>query len=164
MVESYRGNGRYQELHGHSDRSPRKISIGFDRRSSGIRRLDTVHKCRKLSNGKNSIPYAFFFFEHGVKVLINGQCASAIRWAGFREYVYATSIDTLIEQGWGQIRINSIDVFQASFDLPHQSRLMGNLLTNETDPYFLWQYNSSYPCPAGCSRTEDGTSCHNHTT
>jgi tRNA(Arg) A34 adenosine deaminase TadA len=98
-----------------------------------------------------------------MKVLIKGQCASAIRWAGFREYVYATSIDTLIEQGWGQIRINSIDVFQASFDLPHQSRLMGNLLTNETDPYFLWQYNSSYPCPAGCSRTEDGTSCSSHT-
>lgn len=105
-----------------------------------------------------------FSFKDGMKVLTKGQCASAIRWTGFREYVYATSIDTLIEHGWGQIRIDSIDVFQASFDLPHQSRLMGNLLTNETDPYFLWQYNSSYPCPAGCSRTEDGTSCHSLTT
>ncbi|KAJ5464324.1 guanine deaminase [Penicillium daleae] len=86
-------------------------------------------------------------------------CASAIRWAGFREYVYGTSIDTLIQNGWGQIRISSFDVFEASFDLPSHARLMGNVLTNETDPYFLWQYDPSYPCPHGCSRTRDGTSC-----
>ncbi|CEJ59825.1 hypothetical protein PMG11_08428 [Penicillium brasilianum] len=86
-------------------------------------------------------------------------CASAIRWAGFREYVYGTSIDTLIQKGWGQIRISSTDVFEASFDLPSHARLMGNLLTNETDPYFLWQYDPNYPCPRGCSRTRDGTSC-----
>ncbi|KAJ5913663.1 guanine deaminase [Penicillium tannophilum] len=86
-------------------------------------------------------------------------CASAIRWAGFREYVYGTSIDTLIEKGWGQIRMPSIQIFEASFDLPTQSRLMGNVLINETDPYFLWQYDPTYPCPHGCSRTSDGTSC-----
>lgn len=38
-------------------------------------------------------------------------CASAIRWAGFREYVYGTTIDRLIETGWPQIRIASSDVF-----------------------------------------------------
>ncbi|KAH9898612.1 cytidine deaminase-like protein [Xylariomycetidae sp. FL2044] len=81
-------------------------------------------------------------------------CASAIRWAGFREYVYGTSIDTLIEKGWGQIRIASADVFQQSFDLPQASRLIGNVLTNETDPYFLWQYDPDYPCPEGCARVE----------
>ncbi|CRK28731.1 hypothetical protein BN1708_004714 [Verticillium longisporum] len=27
-------------------------------------------------------------------------CASAIRWAGFREYVYGTSIDELVRRGW----------------------------------------------------------------
>ncbi|KAI8935602.1 hypothetical protein NX059_008168 [Plenodomus lindquistii] len=79
-------------------------------------------------------------------------CASAIRWAGFKEYIYGTSIDTLIQQGWGQIRIPSIEVFRQSFDLPNQSRLIGEVLTNETDPYFLWQYNPDYPCPVGCSR------------
>lgn len=26
-------------------------------------------------------------------------CASAIRWAGFKEYIYGTSIDTLVERG-----------------------------------------------------------------
>ncbi|KAJ6099463.1 guanine deaminase [Penicillium canescens] len=86
-------------------------------------------------------------------------CASAIRWAGFREYVYGTSIETLIQKGWGQIRISSVDVFEASYDLPSQSRLMGGILANETDPYFLWQYDPSYPCPHGCSRTRDGSSC-----
>lgn len=82
------------------------------------------------------------------------ECASAIRWAGFREYIYGTSIETLVEQGWGQIRVSSLDIFRQSFDLPGQSRLIGGVLTNETDPYFLWQYNPDYPCPAGCSRSE----------
>lgn len=80
-------------------------------------------------------------------------CASAIRWAGFREYVYGTSIDTLIEKGWGQIRILSVEVFRQSFDLPNPSRLIAEVLTNETDPYFLWQYDPAYPCPKGCARS-----------
>ncbi|CAN8101206.1 unnamed protein product [Discula destructiva] len=84
-------------------------------------------------------------------------CAAAIRWAGFREYVYGTSIDTLIEKGWGQIRISSVEVFRQSFDLPYPSRLIAEVLTNETDPFFLWQYDTEYPCPAGCVRS--GGSC-----
>ncbi|KAJ5805425.1 guanine deaminase [Penicillium pulvis] len=86
-------------------------------------------------------------------------CASAIRWAGFREYIYGTSIATLIEKGWRQIRIASVDVFGASFDLPYSSRLIAGVLTDETDPYFLWQYDPTYPCPRGCSRTKGETSC-----
>ncbi|KAJ5920794.1 guanine deaminase [Penicillium verhagenii] len=86
-------------------------------------------------------------------------CASAIRWAGFREYIYGTSIAKLIEKGWGQIRIASVDVFEASFDLPYSSRLIGGVLTNETDPYFFWQYDRTYPCPQGCIRSKSGNSC-----
>ncbi|KAF2705211.1 guanine deaminase [Pleomassaria siparia CBS 279.74] len=86
-------------------------------------------------------------------------CASAIRWAGFREYVYGTSIDTLIEKGWGQIRIPSMEVFGQSFDLPYSSRLVAEVLTNETDPYFLWQFDPAYPCPEGCARSADGGTC-----
>ncbi|KAJ8515871.1 hypothetical protein ONZ45_g6767 [Pleurotus djamor] len=81
-------------------------------------------------------------------------CASAIRWSGFREYIYGTSIETLIEQGWGQIRVSSVEVFRQSFDLSSQARLMGEVLTNETDPIFSWQFNPDAPCPAGCSRVE----------
>lgn len=91
------------------------------------------------------------------KLTMDLQCASAIRWTGFREYIYGTSIDTLIRAGWGQIRVASIDIFRQSADLPSQTRLMGEVLTNETDPYFLWQYDPEYPCPAGCSR--GGESC-----
>lgn len=98
-------------------------------------------------------------FLVGVMMLIENKCASAIRWAGFREYVYGTSIDTLIRKGWGQIRIASVDVFRASFDLPSRTRLMGGVLANETDPYFLWQYDPTYPCPGGCSRSPDGMIC-----
>jgi len=80
-------------------------------------------------------------------------CASAIRWAGFSEYIFGTTIDTLVEQGWTQIRISSVDVFRQSSDLGTQTRLIGNILTNETDPLFQWQFNSQSPCPRGCARS-----------
>jgi tRNA(Arg) A34 adenosine deaminase TadA len=84
-------------------------------------------------------------------------CASAIRWAGFREYIYGTSIDTLIQAGWGQIRVSSLEIFEMSFDLPFQSRLMGNVLSNETDTFFKWQFDSEAECPIGCRRGEKGS-------
>lgn len=80
------------------------------------------------------------------------QCASAIRWAGFREYIFGTTMESLVQQGWTQIRVPSTEIFQRSFDLPNQARLMGNVLTNETDPLFFWQFNPGYPCPEGCAR------------
>ncbi|KAK2753718.1 hypothetical protein FQN55_000081 [Onygenales sp. PD_40] len=86
-------------------------------------------------------------------------CAAAIRWAGFKEYVYGTSIDSLIRTGWGQIRISSQEVFQQSYDLPSPSRLIAEVLTNETDPYFAWQYDPSAPCPRGCGRPGPGKGC-----
>ncbi|PVI02320.1 guanine deaminase [Periconia macrospinosa] len=81
-------------------------------------------------------------------------CASAIRWAGFKEYIYGTSIDTLVETGWGQIRVDSVEIVRQSFDLGHSTRLIGNVLVNETDPYFLWQYNPHQECPHGCKRSK----------
>lgn len=35
----------------------------------------------------------------------------------------------------------------------------GWFLVNETDAYFLWQYDLEYPCPASCSKTTSGSSC-----
>ncbi len=87
-------------------------------------------------------------------------CASAIRWAGFREYVYGSSIDTLIARGWTQIRISSLEVFRQSFDLSGAStRLLGNVLANETDGYFAWQFDGGVECPAGCERRSEGGRC-----
>ncbi|KAG4425292.1 hypothetical protein IFR04_001659 [Cadophora malorum] len=86
-------------------------------------------------------------------------CASAIRWSGFSECIFGTSINTLIAKGWGQIDIAAEEVFEESGDLPSSSKLLKEVLTNETDPYFLWQYDETYPCPKGCERTSDGSSC-----
>ncbi|KAK3318784.1 guanine deaminase [Apodospora peruviana] len=85
-------------------------------------------------------------------------CASAIRWAGFREYVYGTSIDTLITKGWGQIRISSLEVVSQSFDLSKPTRLLGGVLANETDQFFFWQFDPAHKCPEGCKRDESGGS------
>ncbi|KAI1649508.1 cytidine deaminase-like protein [Daldinia loculata] len=79
-------------------------------------------------------------------------CASAVRFAGFKEYVYGTSIDTLVERGWDQIQIPSAEVFRRSSGLPSSSTLIADVLTNETDPLFAWQNDPQYPCPRGCSR------------
>ncbi|KAG5293936.1 nucleoside deaminase, Fcy1p [Histoplasma capsulatum G186AR] len=63
-------------------------------------------------------------------------CAAAIRWAGFKEYVYGTSMETLIRMGWPQIRISSRGVFEHSTGLPSSSNIIGGILMNETDTYF----------------------------
>ena len=84
-------------------------------------------------------------------------CASAIRWAGFKEYIYGTSIDTLIEKGWGQIRISSTEVFRESMDLGTVSRLIPGVLTNETDVYFGWQFDPEGVCPSACARGDSGS-------
>ncbi|KAI0723473.1 cytidine deaminase-like protein [Earliella scabrosa] len=86
-------------------------------------------------------------------------CASAIRWSGFREYIYGTSIQSLVQQGWGQIRVSSIDIVRQSFDLPTPVRLLGEVLTNETDPLFFWQFNPDFPCPGGCARANNSGTC-----
>ena len=83
-------------------------------------------------------------------------CASAIRWAGFKEYVYGTSISRLIETGWGQIDIESSEVFRQSWNLGTSTKFIPEVLTNETDPYFLWQFQEDYPCPDHCGRGASG--------
>ncbi|KAB8079466.1 hypothetical protein BDV29DRAFT_164476 [Aspergillus leporis] len=64
-------------------------------------------------------------------------CASATRWAGFKKYVCGTSIDTPVKKNWGEIHISSKEVFEASFNLPSRTHLLGDVLANEADPYFF---------------------------
>lgn len=69
-------------------------------------------------------------------------CASAIRWAGFKEYIYGTTIQHNYNAGWGVITMSSYDVFQQTRQLPgFQTLMLGQILKNETDPLFSWQYN-----------------------
>ncbi|CAL3965872.1 unnamed protein product [Diplocarpon coronariae] len=86
-------------------------------------------------------------------------CAAAIRWSGFSECIFGTSIATLIAKGWRQIDMAAQEVLGRAGDLPSSTRLVPSVLTNETDPYFLWQYDEAYPCPRGCQRTSSGSSC-----
>ncbi|ORY65027.1 cytidine deaminase-like protein [Pseudomassariella vexata] len=95
-------------------------------------------------------------------------CASAIRWAGFKEYIYGTTIQHNYNVGWGVMTLSSYDVFQQSRQLPgYQTVMLGQILTNETDPLFSWQYNASAPCPNGCFRipsvARGGSTCSNTT-
>ena len=78
-------------------------------------------------------------------------CASAIRWSGFKEYIYGTTIQHNYNVGWGVMTLSSYDVFQQSRQLPgFQTSMLGQILTNETDPLFSWQYNevSAHPLAA----------------
>ena len=84
-------------------------------------------------------------------------CASAIRWSGFKEYIYATSIETLSEKGWDQIAISSKELFEKSEKLPKKTAWISDVLANETDDLFAWQFDESAPCPNGCAR--DGSKC-----
>ncbi|OHX00417.1 cytidine and deoxycytidylate deaminase zinc-binding region [Colletotrichum incanum] len=85
--------------------------------------------------------------------------------------------------GWGVMTLSSTpagssripltstsqyDVFQQSRQLPgYQTVMIGQILANETDPLFSWQYNASAPCPNECFRvpsvTRGGTTCSNVT-
>ena len=86
-------------------------------------------------------------------------CATAIRWARFKECVYATSIDRLIELGWEQLRISSREVFDRSGLLGTETALIGGVLANETDALFGWQAIEDGKCPSGCERPAAGGVC-----
>jgi len=77
-------------------------------------------------------------------------CAGAISWAGFREYIYATSIERLVELGWAQITIPSADVVGHG-PAAGKTRIVSGVLEAETDRLFAWQFRGG-KCPAGCER------------
>jgi hypothetical protein len=88
-------------------------------------------------------------------------CASAIRWSGFKEFIYGTSIDTLLKNGWGQTRLPSHEIVEHGWSFGTGVTVMGNVASEFTDPLFAWQYREDGPCPKGCSRihSERGTTC-----
>lgn len=54
--------------------------------------------------------------------------------------------------------LSSYDVFQQSRQLPgYQTVMLGQILTNETDPLFSWQYDESEACPNNCVRQHSET-------
>ncbi|KIV91770.1 hypothetical protein PV10_06276 [Exophiala mesophila] len=88
-------------------------------------------------------------------------CATAIRWAGFKDYVYATSLDTLVKQSWPQISLSSSQIFEKASSLPTKTRMVPHVLADETDPLFAWQFNENGKCPPGCRRSRIGEKTNN---
>lgn len=90
-------------------------------------------------------------------------CTGAIRQAGFKEYIYGTSINHLFEVGWGQILVPSHEIVAAGWPLPTTCKVIGSVGTEFTDPLFEWQYKEDVPCPNGCGRVlkvgEKTTTC-----
>ncbi|TKA72971.1 hypothetical protein B0A55_05311 [Friedmanniomyces simplex] len=86
-------------------------------------------------------------------------CASAIRWAGFRECVFGTSIATLAKFGWSQIDLTSHDLFKHTAGLKTRTKLLGGVLSDETDGLFAWQFDEHVQCPAGCERGDAQRIC-----
>ena len=84
-------------------------------------------------------------------------CASSIRWSGFRECIFATSIDSLVDMGWVQIDLRSREVFARSQGLSNRmTSLLGGVLTDVTDGMFSWQFQDQVECPTGCQRDSEG--------
>lgn len=130
--------------------------------------MAAINNCTKILTDPSG-PYGYTPSEAQeaftqLSLYTNGEscpmCAAAIQWTGFREYIYGTSIDTLIKKGWDQIRIPSYEIFQQAFDQGSTPRIVAEVLTNETDPLFQWQFDPEYKCPKGCGRVEGSCMAH----
>lgn len=86
-------------------------------------------------------------------------CATAIRWAGFKECVFGTNTGTLKSLGWSQVNITSQEVFDRSGEITLSTRLIGGVLEDRTDPLFQWQYDHHKECPSGCERKHAREDC-----
>ncbi|KAG5926467.1 hypothetical protein E4U42_003288 [Claviceps africana] len=81
-------------------------------------------------------------------------CASAIRWAGFKELVFGSSTADLEERGWPMISLSAEALFGYATGLGTETAILKRVLSNETDVYFGWQFDAAQPCPAGCQRAK----------
>ncbi|KAI1174250.1 guanine deaminase [Nemania sp. FL0916] len=126
--------------------------------------MDAINRCSEvLQNPPFGLsPAEASLALRDLTLYTNGEpcpmCASAIRWAGFRECVYGTSIETLISLGWTQIAVPSREIFARSGLLPTETALIPDVLTTETDPLFSWQFDADAPCPGSCYR-DDSRNC-----
>lgn len=119
-----------------------------------------------MVSSSNSSP-----FTRRADILLSYQCSSAMRWAGLKEVIWATSIETVVKSelfpseslfrsskksnsnfsslidGYPQIYLPSSAIVAASYSLPSHTAWYGNILSNETDIHFRHFFNESAPCP-----------------
>ena len=131
--------------------------------------ITAIQHCTQVLRERGLTPQQILQAWKEFSLYTNGEpcpmCMSAIRWAGFKEVVYATSIrkiaeseysssasvetldtDLLSSVGRNQIYIPSSHVLEKSYSLGHQTLMLGNVLTNESDILFGHQFNESAPC------------------
>jgi tRNA(adenine34) deaminase len=70
-------------------------------------------------------------------------CMSAILWCGIESVMFGTSIPTLIDLGWDQIRMRATDVVQQSHR--PQTSVIGGLLESRCDDLFRLARQDSIP-------------------
>ncbi|BGP19837.1 hypothetical protein JCM10213v2_007968 [Rhodosporidiobolus nylandii] len=118
--------------------------------------ISGLHRCTEVLTERGLTPQEILASWKDLTMYTTGEpcpmCASALRWAGMGEVVWATSIETIIKGGRNQIYLPSSAIIAASYSMPHQTLWYGSILANETDPYFQYQFNETAPCPAECSR------------
>lgn len=126
--------------------------------------MDAINRCSEVLQSPpfDLAPKAAMLAFRDLTLYTNAEpcpmCAGAIRWAGFRECVYGTSIETLIRLGWTQIEVSSREIFARSGLLSTTTTLIPDVLTAETDPLFSWQFDAKAPCPYSCVR-DDADAC-----
>ncbi|OCF41475.1 hypothetical protein I317_04678 [Kwoniella heveanensis CBS 569] len=120
--------------------------------------ISAITHCTDVLTKKGLSPQEILASWKDFSLYTNGEpcpmCASAIRWAGFKEVIYGTSIRKIAEHGRNQIYIPSSLVWEKSYSLGHATLMLGNILNNETDVFFAHQFNESASCPIGCERTD----------
>ncbi|GAA5869549.1 hypothetical protein JCM8547_001520 [Rhodosporidiobolus lusitaniae] len=118
--------------------------------------ISGLHRCTEVLTERGLSPQEILASWKSFTMYTTGEpcpmCASALRWAGIGEVVWATSIETIIKGGRNQIYLPSSHIVAASYSMPHQTLWYGSVLANETDPYFQYQFNESAPCPEVCER------------
>ncbi|GAA5980478.1 hypothetical protein JCM11641_003408 [Rhodosporidiobolus odoratus] len=118
--------------------------------------ISGLHRCTEVLTERGLSPQEILDSWPHFTMYTTGEpcpmCASALRWAGMGEVVWASSIDTIFKGGRNQILLPSAHIVAASYSLPHQTMWYGSVLANETDPYFHYQFNESAACPQQCSR------------
>ncbi|CDU25216.1 related to TAD2-subunit of tRNA-specific adenosine-34 deaminase [Sporisorium scitamineum] len=122
--------------------------------------ITAIQHCTNVLQKKGLTPQQILAAWKDFSLYTNAEpctmCLSAIRWAGFKEVIYGTSVRTIAENGRNQIYIPSNLVLEKSYSFGHATLMLGNVLTVETDPLFKHQFNESAPCPVGCHRTRVG--------